>query len=92
MNDVIPLPPRLDAVAAPTLLAKLLDCDQTADIRLDATETIHIGALGAQVLLSAHRTTEVNGTALSITNLQPRAQQQLTLMALTALMAPQEAI
>ncbi|KIC48843.1 STAS domain-containing protein [Tateyamaria sp. ANG-S1] len=90
MNDVIPLPVRLDAATAPLLAAELLTCDPHADMRLDAGETVHIGALGAQVLASARQTTVANGTTLIIANLQPRASQQLTLMGLTELTTPKE--
>ena len=91
MNDVIRLPARLDVVASPNVMAALLECDHTSALCLDAAETLHIGAMGAQVLLSAYRTADANGTAFSIANLQPRAHQQLTLMGLTELTTPKEA-
>ncbi|APX11449.1 STAS domain-containing protein [Tateyamaria omphalii] len=91
MNDVVSLPARLDATTAPELMAELLAYDHAADIRLDAAKTVHIGAMGAQVLLSACRTADASNRTLSIDNLQPRAHQQLSLMGLTELTTPKEA-
>ncbi|MBY5932601.1 STAS domain-containing protein [Tateyamaria omphalii] len=91
MNDVIPLPARLDAVAAPILAADLLTRDLCNDLCLDASETVHIGAMAAQVLLSLRRTADANEISLSIDNLQPRPRQQLQLMGLTELTTRKDA-
>lgn len=90
MIDVIPLPVRLDAATAPRLASDLSARDMSAGLCLDARQTQHIGAMGAQVLLSARTTVEAHGATLTLTHLGDRAHQQLCLMGLEDLATPKE--
>ncbi|WP_299612883.1 STAS domain-containing protein [uncultured Tateyamaria sp.] len=90
MGEVIALPRRLDAATAPALAADLLDYVQLSDLYLDARDTTHVGAMGAQVLLSAKRTMETSARTFKLLNLSDRARSQLSNMGLVELLPPEE--
>ena len=90
MVDSIPLPPRLDAVTAPELISQLLDRSSDGDVLLDASRTSYVGALGAQVLLSAQRMAQANDASFDILGMQDGVNEQLLSMGLAELTQPEE--
>lgn len=87
---MITLPRRLDAAAASALAAELLDKSRLGDLHIDASATTHIGALGAQVLLSAHRSMQDMNKDFRISHMQVRARAHLSSMGLAELIPPEE--
>lgn len=86
MDSVFALPRRLDAATTPDLSTKLGEITrQHSDIDLDAAQTVHIGALGAQLLLSVQRSIQDQNGAFRLLNLSDRARDQLAMMGLTEL-------
>lgn len=90
MADPIPLPQRLDAASAPHLLSQLLAHPASSDVLLDAQDTTHIGALGAQVLLSAQRRAAENNTSFCVLHVQDTVHDQLCAMGLWDLTQQEE--
>ncbi|MEX0370038.1 MAG: STAS domain-containing protein [Tateyamaria sp.] len=80
MADPIALPRRVDSASVPVLAAQLREASAQDSINVDARETMYLGALGAQVLVSAARTMQAKGGTLSITGLTDRAASQLAIM------------
>jgi len=65
MTATVALPERLDLASAASL-ADTLRAQMGADVTLDASAVAHLGALGAQVLLSAAATWTATGHVLSL--------------------------
>ena len=70
MTALVALPERLDLASAASL-ADILRAQIGADLTLDAAGVRHVGALGAQVLLSAAATWTATGHALSLDQPSP---------------------
>ncbi|WP_299767726.1 STAS domain-containing protein [uncultured Tateyamaria sp.] len=90
MADPIPLPKRLDTASAPDLLSQLVAHPPGSDVLLDAQNTSHIGALGAQVLLSARRRAVENNTSFCVLHVQNAVHDQLSAMGLMELTQQEE--
>lgn len=75
----MPLPDSLDLAAAKPLAAALLR-RRGRPIVLDAASVHQLGAQCVQVLLSAKRTWDADGFALSIVNCAPRMIEDLRLL------------
>lgn len=65
MNAIL-LPVRLD-ISTVEALSDTLSTQMTQDLTLDASEVLHLGANGLQLLLSAARSARANGICLAVT-------------------------
>lgn len=83
MTDTILMPARMDLVALRTLSAELTTVRVEKNVRIDASEVTHMGALAAQLLLATAREVRSNGGTMEFTALNDRAADQLTAMGLS---------
>ena len=90
MADPVLLPERLDAATAAGVARALSANAEPDDVHVDARNTAHMGAMGAQVLLSAQQTAQSVGRTFSLLNVQERARDQLHLMGLSKLLMPED--
>lgn len=84
MSEAISLEARLDLAAAPRLAAALSETASSKQVVLDGSEITHLGALCAQVLISAAHTMKSSGGQLELVNLSERAEEHLMAMGLNA--------
>ncbi|MEM8654185.1 MAG: STAS domain-containing protein [Pseudomonadota bacterium] len=89
MSVDIALPRRLDAATVSDMAAQLIGAALHDDMTLDASQTVHIGALGAQLLLSAQLTTQGNGGTFRLRAPNSRVRDQLSVMGLSQLSMPE---
>lgn len=85
MADALALPRRMDTASVSVLAAQLREASNNDSVLLDARETMHIGALGAQLLVSTQQTMQAKGGSFSIFGLSERARGQLAVMGLPEL-------
>lgn len=78
----VPLPPVLDASAAPSLVAALL-CLRGRPVRLDASQVQKIGTLGVQVLASARVTWQADRVAMRVDRPTATFSEALSLLGIT---------
>ncbi|MEL6464577.1 MAG: STAS domain-containing protein [Pseudomonadota bacterium] len=85
MSVVVSLPRRLDTATVPDVTVQLIEALHHDTMTLDARQTVHIGALGAQMLLSAQCTMQASGGTFRIIASNKRVREQLTVMGLPQL-------
>lgn len=73
------LPPAVDLSSAKAIAADLLEKRGTA-LAIDATDVGRIGGLGLQVLLSAKKSWEDDGVALTFTKWSDAFERDITLL------------
>ncbi len=83
MADAICLPAKLDTVALRDLCTDLTRALGERELRLDAGDVTHMGALGAQMILAAARDLRACGGAFEIVAISDRARDQLAMMGLS---------
>ncbi|WP_299147746.1 STAS domain-containing protein [uncultured Tateyamaria sp.] len=83
MSDVVVLPARLDVTGVGDVHAHLRAVAAGGVVRVDASNVTHMGALGAQLLLSAGKTARDAGGGLDLVHVSARALDQLADMGLT---------
>jgi chemotaxis protein CheX len=77
-GEILKLMPRLDYAAAAGLTAALRE-KTGHDLRLDASEVTHIGAMGLQVLRAAAQSWAIDGKSLGLTDVSEDCADQLSL-------------
>lgn len=83
MTDPIPLPPRLDAKELGAFAPRLAQACSGGQVRLDASEVTHMGALATQLIIAAARAQNAQGGTLEISVISDRASSQLAMMGLS---------
>ncbi|MEL6449892.1 MAG: STAS domain-containing protein [Pseudomonadota bacterium] len=83
MSEPIVLPARLDPDAVATLATDMRGAALCDTVQIDASAVMHLGALGAQLLLSTAKTAKTLGGRVSIVAISDRARDQLAAMGLT---------
>lgn len=83
MADAISLPAKLDGFALRDLWTELTQAVANQEMRIDAGDVTHMGALGAQMILAAARDLRANGGDFEMIALSTRACDQLAVMGLT---------
>ncbi|WP_299287972.1 STAS domain-containing protein [uncultured Tateyamaria sp.] len=83
MSDSLVLPARLDVAGVGDVHARLHAVPAGAELRVDASKVTLMGALGAQLLLSAGKTARNAGGTLDLIDVSERAVEQLADMGLT---------
>ena len=81
MTERIELPRKLDSAAAVELFDRLRAEPQTSFV-IDAAETEHLGALGAEVLIVAARSRGASGVDFSVEHLGDGVRDQLRTLGL----------
>lgn len=84
MSDPLTLPARLDLSAVTQLVTDLRAME--GDIRVDASEVSHLGALCLQALIAASRQAHANGHIFEISGASEKVVGQMQFMGL----APQQ--
>lgn len=82
MSDPIVLAPKLDVAQASELFSTLRE-NKDAEVILDMSDVKLLGALCLQVLLSAAKTANEDGRAITLTNASDRVIDQMRLMGMT---------
>jgi len=82
MSARVVLPARLDLPAAAPLVRAILE-HEGRDLVLEAGAVTHLGTPGLQVLLSAARTWQESGAALSLEGASERVAEQIGLFGLS---------
>tara|TARA_R110002126_G_scaffold42178_7_gene122116 strand:- start:3981 stop:4250 length:270 start_codon:yes stop_codon:yes gene_type:complete len=80
MADPIVLPSRLDLSSVPAVLTELTACPADESLVLDASQVVHFGALGMQVILSAFKTA---GDRIQLINVSDKVLEQMRWMGMT---------
>lgn len=81
----VALPQRVTASNVAVIAAQLREAAVGDAVRIDARNTTHLSALGAQLLLSTRKTMQDKGGAFSIDGLTERAKGHLAIMGLDTL-------
>lgn len=78
MSDAVKLPARLDLSNAMQLVSDLRAVE--GDVKVDASDASHLGALGLQALAAAARKAVANGHTFEMDGTSDRVIEQLKMM------------